>query len=52
MKEKLEGLAYSFDLKYLPSLAEFMEEISRDSREGHTAGSDPMTAANQLGQII
>lgn len=45
VKEKLEGLACNFDLKYWPSLAEFMDEISRDSREGHTAASDPMTAA-------
>ncbi|MDX7828051.1 hypothetical protein SJR89_13235 [Aeromonas caviae] len=45
VKEKLEGLACCFDLKYWPSLAEFMDEISRDSREGHTAASDPMTAA-------
>ncbi|WP_429236464.1 hypothetical protein [Aeromonas salmonicida] len=44
LEEKFQYLA-SFDLKYWPSLSEFMDEISRDSREGHTAASDPMTAA-------
>lgn len=44
IQEQFQYLA-SFDLKYWPSLAEFMDEISRDSREGQTAASDSMTAA-------
>lgn len=42
---KLVNLVGSYDLKYWPSLAEFMDEISRDAREGNTAASDPITAA-------
>lgn len=45
VKDKLENLAGCYDLKYWPSLAEFMDEVSRDAREGHTEASDPMTAA-------
>lgn len=44
IEKEFQRLA-SFDLKYWPSLVEFMKEISRDSKEGYTAASDPMTAA-------
>ena len=43
--EKLGALRGQFDLKYWPSLGEFLQELASDAEKAVTEATDPLTAA-------
>lgn len=45
VREKLNALEGQFDLKYWPSLGEFLLEIASDAERGDMEAGDPLTAA-------
>lgn len=45
VQEKLASLRSQFDLKYWPSLDEFLQELSHDSEKAILEATDPLTAA-------
>lgn len=45
VQEKLAGLRGQFDLKYWPSLSDFLEEIASDAEKAVLEATDPLTAA-------
>lgn len=46
VKEDLKNLSARFDLKYWPSIGEFVQEISRDASVAEVAPHDPITLAS------
>ncbi|RQU89498.1 MULTISPECIES: hypothetical protein [Burkholderia] len=45
VKERLDALTGQFDLKYWPSLGDFIQVIASDAEHASTEASDPLTAA-------
>ena len=45
VKERLDALTGQFDLKYWPSLGEFLQVIASDAEHAGMEASDPLTAA-------
>ncbi|MBV8470929.1 MAG: hypothetical protein JOY60_13845 [Burkholderiaceae bacterium] len=45
VQEKLDALRGQFDLKYWPSLSDFMRELASDAEKADTEATDPLTAA-------
>ena len=45
VQEKLDALRGQFDLKYWPSLGDFMRELASDAEKAEMAATDPLTAA-------
>lgn len=45
VQEKLDALRSQFDLKYWPSLGDFMRELASDAEKADTEATDPLTAA-------
>lgn len=45
VRESLHRLRQEFDLKYWPTLSDFMRELARDANVAVTQASDPVTAA-------
>ena len=45
VQKKLGALRGQFDLKYWPSLGEFMQELAADAKKADMAATDPLTAA-------
>ncbi|HCI2720118.1 hypothetical protein OVV30_00960 [Pseudomonas aeruginosa] len=45
VQEKLDALRGQFDLKYWPSLSDFMRELASDAEKAEMAATDPLTAA-------
>lgn len=45
VQEKLGALRGQFDLKYWPSLGEFLQELAADAEKAVMAATDPLTAA-------
>lgn len=48
VQECLQALHYQFDLKYWPSMSEFLRELAADAAEANIQATDPMTAAATL----
>ncbi|MGE4404931.1 hypothetical protein [Pseudomonas sp.] len=49
VQEKLNALCSQFDLKYWPSLGEFLQELAADAEKAVTEATDPLTAAATSG---
>ncbi|KJV31568.1 hypothetical protein VI06_06885 [Aquitalea magnusonii] len=45
VQEKLDALCGQFDLKYWPSLGEFLQELASDAEKAVMEATDPLTAA-------
>lgn len=45
VQEHLENLQRQFDLKYWPTLSDFVRELARDAATAVAQASDPLTAA-------
>lgn len=45
VQKKLEALRCQFDLKYWPSLGEFLQELASDAEKAIMEATDPLTAA-------
>ena len=45
LKEKLDALRYQFDMKYWPSLSEFVQELASNAEGADMSATDPLTAA-------
>jgi len=45
VKKHLDALCYQFDLKYWPSLSQFLEVVSSDAESALMEATDPITAA-------
>lgn len=48
VQERLHALHYQFDLKYWPSMSEFLRELASDAAEANIQATDPLTAAATL----
>jgi hypothetical protein len=45
IKERLDALTGQFDLKYWPSLSQFLQVVASDAQHADTEATDPLTAA-------